>query len=188
MKRLALAAALLGLLPLAGCGTDDPAAPVEPSTTAASGSPTKAAPVEPTMPAAAAAQTKAGAIAFAKYYWALVNYAQASGQTADLRAIQHDRCAACKGGARWIDQVHAHGGTITGGVYTLGKVTAQELSLPSTSSTAFAVIVRAKTSPESITGAGKLNDRYPASSPTITMTVQQVSGAWQVTSWSMRRL
>ncbi|GAB2990560.1 DUF6318 family protein [Nocardioides montaniterrae] len=183
MKRILVAAALLTLT---ACGSDPAPPPASPSSSSTSPSPTNTAPVEPQMPGAATVDSKAGAIAFAKYYWQVVNYAQATGDTKYLSVLQHGSCRACTAGRKWIDSVYRAGGKISGGRYRLLSASAQKLPLPSTATPAFAVIIRARTTGERVTGAGKLDRRFPPSDAQITMGVQQFMATWQISSWSIR--
>ena len=80
MRRLVppalLTVLVLPALTLAGCGGssgDDPSPSPTVSTT------TSASPTAPALPEAAMANTKAGAVAFARHYIELINYAQATG-------------------------------------------------------------------------------------------------------------
>jgi len=84
-------------------------------------------PVEPTLPATAADGSKAGAEAFIAYFWDLANYAQATGDTAGLRALGAESCGGCRGAFDFIDEVYGAGGSITGGEYTLGELDTERL-------------------------------------------------------------
>ena len=112
------AMSLMSVLALGACSDDDPepelappssSAPSSPSTTAVSG------PIEPTMPAAARGTDAAAAEAFVRFYWEMVNYAQATGDVRALTKLSED-CPACRGGVTFIKQVYARGGRLTGGV------------------------------------------------------------------------
>ncbi|MGZ6744997.1 MAG: DUF6318 family protein, partial [Nocardioides sp.] len=52
--------------------------------------------------------------AFVKYFWDVVNYAQATGETRTLTGLG-PKCASCEAGASAIRQVYDHGGRIIGG-------------------------------------------------------------------------
>ncbi|MDH2415214.1 DUF6318 family protein [Nocardioides sp. CER19] len=67
------------------------------------------------MPDAAKAHTKAGAKAFVEYFWQVVDYAQATGDTPAITALSLGGCKGCEGGARSIEKVYAAGGSIRGG-------------------------------------------------------------------------
>lgn len=110
------AAVLLSALALGGCSDDEPEpkfappskAPTSPSTTAASG------PIEPTMPTAAKRHDAAAAEAFVKHYWAMANYAQATGDVSGLEDLSL-RCTNCDHSIASVQQVYQGGGTIRGG-------------------------------------------------------------------------
>src|SRR3954451_22133056 len=82
IRRFVAVLATVALLSVAGCGDDkkdsrsDPTPTVSPSP---SESKTPEVPVEPEVPAAMDNEDKAGAKAFVEYYWAVVSYAQITG-------------------------------------------------------------------------------------------------------------
>ena len=111
---------LMSVLALGACSDDDPepkladpspssSAPSFPSTTAVSG------PVEPTMPAAARGTGAAAAEAFVRFYWEMVNYAQATGDVESLLELADQHCRACRGGAHFLADTYERGGHIYGG-------------------------------------------------------------------------
>jgi hypothetical protein len=111
------AMSLLSVLALGACSDDDPQprfappsspAPSSPSTTAVSG------PVAPTMPATARGTDAAAAEAFVKFYWEMVNYAQATGDVDGLKALA-PRCGTCAAAVDYIVDVYERGGHIRGG-------------------------------------------------------------------------
>jgi hypothetical protein len=119
------ACSLLSVLALGACSGGDPeprfapsssSPPTSPSTTAASD------PVPPTMPAEAKGTDAAAAEAFVRFYWEMVNYAQATGDLRDLRVISSMHCVACRGGIGGIEQVVARGGRISGGVGRVSRM------------------------------------------------------------------
>jgi hypothetical protein len=57
--------------------------------------PEQGAAMAPVLPAEAREQTAAGAIAFVRHYFAVVDYAYATGDTAPLAAISDPGCMAC---------------------------------------------------------------------------------------------
>ncbi len=108
-------AALLVVPVLVSCSEDEPKAEPGP-TDSSSVSETKTAtgPVEPVMPEAAKKPTKAGAVAFVKHYWAMIDYAQATGETTGLTRLSNRSCDFCAGGTKGIQVVYAKGGRIRG--------------------------------------------------------------------------
>lgn len=104
----------LGLV--TGCGSDSPTAPSSPTTPATPAMVTSsAAPTAPVMPEAAKAHTKKGAEEFVRFYWEVVNYAQATGDTGPLKAISLPQCDGCNAGIASVESLHNRGGTLTGG-------------------------------------------------------------------------
>jgi hypothetical protein len=104
---------------LSACsGTDDEAPPPEPSPSTAATT-TASAPTPPAMPRAAEAHTRAGAKAFVEYFWKVVDYAQATGDTARIAALTDGSgCPQCRAGIRSIKRVYDAGGVIHGGTST----------------------------------------------------------------------
>jgi hypothetical protein len=100
-----------GALLLAGCGSTSAADPL-PTT---SPTPSTTTPAVPTLPKAAKQNTKAGAFAFAKHYIDLVNYAQATGDTKVLKAIEAPGCGSCRASRKALESLFGHGGRIVGG-------------------------------------------------------------------------
>ena len=65
----------------------------------------------PVLPAEAREQTAAGAIAFVRHYFAVVDYAYATGDTAPLATISDPGCLACAKVRDTIDATIADGGS-----------------------------------------------------------------------------
>jgi hypothetical protein len=113
--------ALLGLTGCAGSANPAPPSTAAPTTapitapTAVASGPAAAAPTPPAMPGAARAHTRAGAKAFVRYFWDVVDYAQATGDTSPITSISVPGCRGCEGGRRGIDAVYRAGGVIRGG-------------------------------------------------------------------------
>lgn len=122
MRRILTSATLTVALalPLAACG-DDPAPAPTPSasTTPATASPSPTGPVAPEIPAAAKANSAAGAKAFVPYVFEVITYATTSGDTAPLKSISAEECAACKGLHEQIDRVYGSGAHFEGGGWHL---------------------------------------------------------------------
>ncbi|GAB3858848.1 hypothetical protein GCM10028801_19350 [Nocardioides maradonensis] len=175
MKRLLALLSAGALLSLAGCGQEaDPPAQADPTPSV---SPTKVAPTPPVMPDAATRQTKAGAIAFAKYYWQVVDYAQRSGDTAALSPLQTLTCVACDAGREWIDRIVRRHGTISGGQHRITAIEAH-----GSARAGIVVFLRQSTSPQRVSGAGDLNKRYSGGRQHLVMNLSWGTG-WQVASW-----
>ena len=76
------------------------------------------------MPEAAKAHTKAGAKAFVTYFWQVVNYAQATGDTDSIEELTDPACAGCGTGIKAIEDVYERGDRLVGGEATVGRTTA----------------------------------------------------------------
>ncbi len=116
---------VVSVLALGACSGGDPqpkiadptpTLPSSPSTTAVSG------PVEPTLPAAAQGTDAAAAEAFVRFYWEMVNYAQATGDLDGLESMTDQSCTACRGGLAALRRIFARDGRVTGGVNSLSRV------------------------------------------------------------------
>lgn len=178
-----LLAGVLGGM-LAGCsedpsdGSDRPTSSATPSTpsestTAASGEPTP-----PPLPDAATRGGRKGAEAFLRHYWELVNYAQETGDTAPLRAVQADGCDGCNGGNDWIEKVYAEGGRIEGGHYTVRAADAHKTP----SRTGWLAGATVHMTRETVSGAGDLDATYPSGRSSWIFTLQFADDSWRVTS------
>jgi hypothetical protein len=109
-------AALLALPLLVSCAdgeaSSDPDKPTTSVTPTESEIPTGA--VEPELPSSARKPTEGGAIAFVKHYWAVVDYAQATGDTEGLRSLGMKSCQPCAKGAAGLERIHTGGGVVRG--------------------------------------------------------------------------
>ena len=128
LRPLLVAALLAGSLGVAGCGggpspdtaptpsASAPTASTTPATPTASPTPSaSASPTAPTLPASARARSKAGAVAFARHYVQLINYAGASGDTVPLQGNSLTSCVKCHDLSKGIDKIYDSGGFIAGG-------------------------------------------------------------------------
>lgn len=107
-------------LALSACGSSEeesppPAMTPTPSASPVAASPTPEVPAGPAMPAAAREHTEAGAEAFVEYFWEVVNYAQATGDTQILRELSATGCTGCDAGISGVEKVYANAGVILGG-------------------------------------------------------------------------
>lgn len=152
---------------------------LSPSPSATSTEPT--GPVEPTLPAAAEKSTKDGAEAFVEYYWEVVNYASATGDTSTLKDISLHGCQTCWSGIAWIDDVYAAGGRITGGSYEVLRQTSQR-----TPSGSWGVAARIKVGRQAVQNAGTLNETFPKGVRSHILDVSLDRSGWQVVSWEIR--
>lgn len=156
MRRLAVACVATLVAVAVGCGDPEPARDSgDPADRGASA--TGAQP--PTLPRAARNNSVAGAKAFIRYYWDVKNYAQATGDTAPLRAAATAECN-CKDEAWFIEQLFENGSRIKGGEYAV-----REISAPSRLGAAeLSFVVRVHTAREVIT-RGEAEGRRLVSGP-----------------------
>jgi hypothetical protein len=106
---------------LSACSNTDETAP--PPTPTPAASTTASAPTPPVMPRAARAHTEAGAKAFVRYFWDVVNYAQATGDTNAIAELSADGCVGCEVGIASVDEVYSNGGRILGGKAVVSGIT-----------------------------------------------------------------
>ncbi len=88
-----LAGLVAGVLLLGGCGEESPKPKPLPKPSESPSA--SASPTPPAMPAAAKNQSKAGAIAFARHYVDVINYAQSTGDLEALQAVEDKACKSC---------------------------------------------------------------------------------------------
>jgi hypothetical protein len=188
LVRLVALAALA--LALSACADDEPEPRVDPTPTVSTSTsptpdPTSTGPVKPTLPPEAALNTKQGAVAFVRYYWQAVNFAQATGDISGLADLAGESCAACKGGVDWIEKVYRRGGKISGGSYTAKEFSATSLSAGDREVIRVDAVV--STTREIVTGAGDLDAEYPADSSPMRFLLSYSSGAWHVLRWEVTK-
>jgi hypothetical protein len=179
--RAALIALTLTLV-VAGCTDDDPKPKFEPppSEAPSSVSPSATAGTAPTMPAAAKGADAAAAEAFVKFYWDTVNYAQASGDVAPLKALAHG-CKGCDNGVEFIEAAYADGGEIRGGG---GKVSGLKTVFINRAGENWAVVECLVRSTEQVVdrpGDGT-DERYPGGSADLRIYLQPATNSWTVRS------
>jgi len=184
---IAAAVATFALLTLTGCShTDDPPASADPAPTVARTSTSPhPGPTEPTMPPAAQQQTKAGAIAFAKYYWTVVDYAQKSGDTSRLKTLATPRCRACAAGTRWLDRIFSRNGSVIGGERSV--IRSWVPMSPQAGASDYLVVLRLRTTRQTISHAGALNKHYAGGTELVNMSVRHYGTDWKVDSWDLQQ-
>ena len=170
------AAALAALALVMGCSSE---AAEEPTSL----QPITASPVVPAasagvLPADAQAPTPEGARAFARFWFEALNKAAATGDTADLRALAHPECQACRRFAESIDFLYKDGGGIRGGVFT---VTAVEAPADSAAEEVPVTVVYDVTPTDQLNRDGSVRKRIEALRQVAgEMTVVRAGGSWQV--------
>jgi len=173
--------ALLLALVLAACtGEDpDPEPTTGPSSTAAASTPTPSGPAEPVMPAAARKHTEAGAVAFVRYYWDLVSYAQLTQDGSTLADISSPHCAVCNGGQTFLQRVRKKRGEVSGGETSVVESQATKLYVRGKFSM---MLVKATTRSRAMMidyPRGK-PDTYPAGEDHVEIILSVRPGGWLV--------
>lgn len=112
--RMLVGALLVALV--AGCssGVATPREPVRTVVTpTATSTPTPPAPLA--LPSTITPSGFMRALIFVRHYIDLINFAQATGQSRPLKAVERPDCKSCKTGRANLDSIYARGGHIIGG-------------------------------------------------------------------------
>ncbi|MEV5001849.1 DUF6318 family protein [Nocardioides sp. LML1-1-1.1] len=175
-----------------GCTGDDPGAGPSPSPSASvstSVSPTPeptAAPVAPVLPAAARKATEAGARAFIAYYWALINYAQVTGDVKGLEKVSGPSCDGCKAGIDGIVKIYRGGGQVSGSLERISVDDLKSLTSKSSNAVAFHGVVTASHGSQTVTdGDGAKETRGPGSD-TFDVYLLWVAKSWRLDVMAIR--
>lgn len=130
--RVAAAGAALGLLAVAGCGTDQPTepptTPVESAASSPSPSPTVSLRRLPEPPEAMGEPSEEGAIAAATYVLQLYGYSFATGDLGPWRAVTAPTCELCASVERGVEEMLQAEQTSTGSTMTVLEATSTEIS------------------------------------------------------------
>ncbi|HTW16333.1 MAG TPA: DUF6318 family protein [Nocardioides sp.] len=171
---------VVGSVLLAGCRSDaDPEPKVSPTeSSSVTPTPTPTGPVEPTLPAEAEGDDAAAAEAFVRFYWDLVNYAQATGDVGALREVASETCEACLAGLKGIEEVHSAGGSIEGGDVSVSSARAEQVT--SREGRAFTVQVSTEVSPQQISEPNEEPRRFAGGPVQFQFIVRNQDGIWSV--------
>lgn len=181
---LVLAGALCAAL--TGCVGGSDAQPTPPATPTPSptSSPSPTPPAGPTLPPAPEPATgKKGAKAFVRYYWDVVNYAQATGDTEVLKTLGVDECDSCNVGIETIENNTVQGAVVTGGHLTPRRLTPRHVSTGSLGEV-WSIGVVLDNTDQTVTYPDKVQ-RFPATTITISMAAVQRAGTWTLTDWTV---
>lgn len=188
VRRTLAVACVLPLL-LAGCSEAEPTpqvpdpSPSEPSSASA----TETGPVEPTLPPEAEGDGKKAAVAFVEHYFAVLTFAQATGDTSRLSQMAIPGCETCRGSLDAIKRTYKAGGRIRGGDYEVKSIrTTKQGPLPD-GGASFIGRATVDHSKQVITGSGVtgLDGTYPAGISTFDFTAVLQSGGWQMADWTL---
>ena len=172
------AAALLACLAvLTGCDSNPSPAPLpreSPSPSSSSPSPTA---TPPTLPAAAKGTSETAARAFARHYFAQINFAARTGDTTQLQALAASSCESCEAIATNIDTVYAAGGSITTDGWKLRSIATVPLQSERRPIFDLAVFV----SPETVVPkAGSEAQDFNGGKRPMTMYLAMAGSSWRV--------
>lgn len=130
--RVAAAGAALGLLAVAGCGTDQPTepptTPVESAASSPSPSPTVSLRRLPEPPEAMGEPSKEGAVAAATYVLALYGYSFASADLGPWRQITAETCEFCREVSAAVTRMVEEGQTSSGSTFTVVSATSTQIA------------------------------------------------------------
>jgi hypothetical protein len=81
----------------------------------------------PTLSTDATAHTQNGGTEFVRYWFAVLSYAEQTGDTTDLARTSNSDCADCQGALKAIRTAYGNGGSLRGGSYLVRRVTTNGL-------------------------------------------------------------
>ncbi|KQY55468.1 MULTISPECIES: DUF6318 family protein [unclassified Nocardioides] len=185
VRRWVAAALCLPLLALSACSDDEPNAKDEPSpsvtmpssSTSPSESTTPVPITAPTMPAAAEGSGDKAAQAFARYWVAMVNYAQETGDTEPLKALHSEKCTPCSSGVEAVDEGYANGKSMVGGQYKITSLKAVDTDQPSVRM--IGLVVHA-TRQKKLDRQGRVLSSTPPGYRGFRLYLRKYSGEWAV--------
>ena len=179
MARRILAAWLVGLLLLSGCGGSGEEDP--PKTASPSPTPTKSMPVAPELPEAAKANTKEGATAFVRHYVELINLA-AQGHVEPILEVSESECDSCHRIVGRTREIYDSGGRIEGGIWEIKHFVVAG-KLPETDR--WSVRVQIKYGPQKvIEGNPPKTTQFDGGEAAYNFVLHQVRGEWKIVKWS----
>lgn len=140
----------------------------------------------PEPPAAMDGSDVKAAKAFITYYWAIVNHAEATGDTATLRDLTGDECGPCDDRASQIETVHDDGGSVTGGIAEVQgvQVLDGDRADQADDATTYDLIVDLQVTERSVTASqGAEAVSAPGGYRTLDFAVSHDGDHWQVDQW-----
>lgn len=170
VRRSLALVALLAVSTFSGC-SDDPGP----------GRAEVPADVGPTLPSAMSRDDAKGARAFIRYFWAMTNHAQATGDTSMLEKLAAGPCTQCDELVSRIDRVQAAGGSMRGGKHV---VVGQQPLSRDVDRSAYSVIVDLRTTRQQVIeseGADPVTTRK--SYQTLRFDVRNDEGQWLMVGW-----
>ena len=176
--RLLAAVTSAALLAVAGCTSDASPEPAPlPTESASPGETSRPSPSAPTLPPEAQGTSPAAAKAFARHYFEAVNYAAATGDTRELRALGTRECTSCDAIAGNIEKVYGAGGAIRSGGWQVNVLTL----VPLQPKRRPIVDVGVTQSPESVVQSrGAKPKRFPGGKQPMTMHLVRRGPSWHV--------
>lgn len=177
--RLTLAAVIGALgFGVAGCGGSAEPQPLPRPTASTSPSPSATPPV---MPAAAKEKSKAGAIAFARHYVDLINFAQSTGHVAELRAVEDAGCKSCQRADAYLEGLYKSGGSIRGGEFKIKSVS----SVKNPETRGWLVELGVEFGPQVVDHPEPEKDEHPKGGQLpLNVQVAEHENGWRVLQWT----
>lgn len=125
-------------------------------------------------------RSRSGAQEFAKYWFATLNYALATGDINPLRTASNPNCAACVDVVSSVRTSYSDGGRLQGGSYTVRSVTNEEFGLDDRPVLSMFVDRGARSG---IGPDGLARDTLPAAGfIACEVTLEWVTGGWRTSS------
>ncbi|WP_194288979.1 MULTISPECIES: DUF6318 family protein [unclassified Nocardioides] len=179
-----VAAAVL-IASAAACGDDpDPKVDSPPTPTPTISTSPASGPVAPTLPPEAEGDDAAAAEAFVEYFWAMVKYAETTGEVEALEALVSPQCQGCAGGIEFLRRVFQNGGEIGGGDVTLSNFKVRELE--GGPATLFEVRVDVISTRQVVSYPDEADNQvFPAGTVTDRFMVLNHDGRWSMDRWEV---
>ena len=136
------------------------------------------------MPPEAKGTDAKAAEAFVRFYWEMVNYAQATGDVDGLAGLG-SKCAACDNGIAFVRDAYDKGGEIRGGD---GKPGQFDTVFINRAGEHWAIVdCRVTTSKQTVDLPGTRNDQeFPGGATDIRVYLQPAGAAWTIRSLATR--
>ena len=138
--------------------------------------PQQGAAMAPVLPAEAREQTAGGAIAFVRHYFAVVDYAYATGDTVPLAASSDPACRPCAGVKDMIDST-----VLAGGFYVTSATQVTDLRVSDAELTGAAEVLADYSSPDTVAIDSNRNTVRRFAPTTMKASVIVL---WQPAGWS----
>ena len=136
------------------------------------------------MPPEADGEDAAAAEAFVEHMWAVVKYAESTGDVEALRVLMSPQCVGCGGAIRFLRGVFKKDGKISGGDVALSNF--ETTTLGGGPVTMFQVDVDVKSTRQTVSYPGSTDDEvYPAGTVRGRFFALKDGGRWVIDRWEV---